>query len=206
MADMEEIIRRFLGGDGEAFNQIVRQWETKVYNLAWRFLGNREDAQDIVQETFLSVFQSLRNLRDPKSFPAWLYRIALNHCRARWRSRPGDLSLNDPVSPEEEGDEGESRVLLPSQQTRDPLEAMDLIRKSLAGLSEDHRTAIILKEYLGLNLEEVAEVMGCPLSTAKSRVYHGLRGVQRNLKRLLSRPRQGLRPSKSTNETTDEHR
>jgi len=190
MADLEEIIRRFLGGDGEAFNQIVRQWETKVYNLAWRFLGNREDAQDIVQETFLSVFQSLRNLRDPKSFPAWLYRIALNHCRARWRSRPGDLSLNDPVSPEEEGDEGESRVLLPSQQTRDPLEAMDLIRKALAGL----------------NLEEVAEVMGCPLSTAKSRVYHGLRGVQRNLKRLLSRPRQGLRPSKSTNETTDEHR
>jgi RNA polymerase sigma-70 factor (ECF subfamily) len=54
----------------------------------------------------------------------------------------------------------------------------------LAGLSEDHRTAIVLKEYLGLSLEELASVMDCPLSTAKSRLYHGLRGVQRNLKRM----------------------
>ena len=67
---------------------------------------------------------------------------------------------------------------------RDALETRDLIRKALMGLSEEHRSAIILKEYLGLNLEEVARVMDCPLSTAKSRLYHGLRGVQRNLVRI----------------------
>jgi RNA polymerase sigma-70 factor (ECF subfamily) len=66
---------------------------------------------------------------------------------------------------------------------------MDLIRKALAGLSEDHRTAVILKEYMGLSLEELAQVMGCPLSTAKSRLYHGLREVQQNLIRLGIRPR-----------------
>ena len=70
------------------------------------------------------------------------------------------------------------------QQVLDSVETVDLIRKSMMGLSEDHRTAIVLKEYLGLSLEEVANVMDCPLSTAKSRVYHGLRGVQRNLRRL----------------------
>jgi RNA polymerase sigma-70 factor (ECF subfamily) len=64
------------------------------------------------------------------------------------------------------------------------VETADLVRKALAGLSEDHRTAVVLKEHVGLSLEEVAAVMDCPLSTAKSRVYHGLRGVQKNLARL----------------------
>lgn len=183
-ADPDQIIRRFLGGDGEAFNLLVRQWETKVFNLAWKFLGNREDAQDVVQETFLSVFQSLQTLRDHKSFPTWLYRIALNHCRARWRSRTLDVSLDDPLP----GNAGERSEFTPAKalkhRSTDPLETIDLIRKSLAGLSDEHRTAIVLKEYLGLNLEEIARVMDCPLSTAKSRLYHGLREVQKNLKRL----------------------
>ncbi len=185
MAEVDESIRRFLGGDGEAFERLVRQWETKVYNLAWRFLGNREDAQDVAQETFLSVYQSLKNLRDPRSFPTWLYRIALNHCRARWRNRPNDLSLDDPLPAKEDGENEQHLSELFKMDARDPLETLDLIRKSLAGISADHRTAIILKEYLGLNLEEVAEVMDCPLSTAKSRLYHGLHAVQRNLRRLL---------------------
>jgi len=185
MAEVEQTIRRFLGGEEEAFDRLVREWETKVYNLAWRYLGNREDAQDVVQETFLSVYQSLRSLHDPKSFPAWLYRIALNHCRAGWRNRSNDLSLDDPL-PVHGGDEkGKPIAELLRIEARDPLETVDLIRKSLASISEDHRAAIILKEYMGLNLEEVAEVMDCPLSTAKSRLYHGLRGVQRNLRRLL---------------------
>ena len=185
MAEVEQTIRRFLGGEEEAFDRLVREWETKVYNLAWRYLGSREDAQDVVQETFLSVFLSLKNLREPKSFPTWLYRIAVNHCRARWRNRSNDVSLEEPL-PGHEGRETRRPIgELLRIEARDPVETADLIRKSLAVISEDHRTAIILKEYLGLNLEEVAEVMDCPLSTAKSRLYHGLRGVQRNLRRLL---------------------
>ncbi len=180
----EEIIRRFLDGDDEAFELLVRQWETKVYNLAFRFLGNREDAQDIAQETFLSVFRSIRALREPKSFPTWLYRITLNHCRARWRAQTTDVPLDEPFA----GNDGEEKELslslLVGSRDQDTLEIVDVIKKAMAGLSEDHRVSIILKEYLGLSLEEVATVMGCPLSTAKSRVYHGLRGVQRNLKRI----------------------
>jgi RNA polymerase sigma-70 factor (ECF subfamily) len=184
MMQSEETVRRFLEGDDEAFNLLVRQWETKVYNLAWRFLGNREDAQDVVQETFLSVFRSIRKLREPRSFSTWLYRIALNHCRARWRSHSPDLSLEDRV-PDQEGSEKDlSLALVVGRREQDVLEIVDLIRKALIGLSEDHRSAIILKEYVGLTLEEIAAVMGCPLSTAKSRLYHGLRGVQHNLRRM----------------------
>jgi RNA polymerase sigma-70 factor (ECF subfamily) len=181
MNQAEDAVQRFLEGDEEAFSRLVRQWEVKVYNLAWRFLGNREDAQDIAQETFLSVFKSIRQLRDPKSFQTWLYRIALNHCRAHWRRQTQEVSLDDSVS----GDDGNiPEPIAAGQENRDPLEVTDLLRKALTGISEHHRAAIILKEYVGLNLEEVAVVMDCPLSTAKSRLYHGLRGVQRNLKRI----------------------
>jgi len=189
MAETEEAVRRFLEGEEEAFNRIVRRWDRKVYNLAWRMLGNREDAQDVTQETFLSIFKSIKNLRDPGRFSTWLYQITLNHCRARWKSRASNLALEDSLS-SGAGEEGENPSLALSAPAKaDSLEALDLIRKALAGLSEDHRTAVILKEYMGLSLEELAQVMGCPLSTAKSRLYHGLREVQQNLIRLGIKPR-----------------
>jgi len=178
------VIRRFLEGDEHAFTEIVRQWETKIFNLAWRYMGNREDAQDVVQDTFLSVFKSAKNLRDPDSFSTWLYRITLNHCRTRWRRRSPELSLDDPLAGREDGEYEITGSMVAGSAPRDALETRDLIRKALMGLSEEHRAAIILKEYLGLNLEEVARVMDCPLSTAKSRLYHGLKGVQRNLMRI----------------------
>jgi RNA polymerase sigma-70 factor, ECF subfamily len=183
MMETGDAVRSFLNGEEEAFNQIVRLWERKIYNLAWRMVGNREDAQDVVQETFLSAFKSIKGLRDPDSFPTWLYQITLNHCRARRRSRNINLSLAEPVS-NEMGNEKALSDTIPAEDSGDPIERLDLIQKALAGLSEDHRSAIVLKEYAGLSLEEVAIVMDCPLSTAKSRLYHGLRDVQRNLKRL----------------------
>jgi RNA polymerase sigma-70 factor (ECF subfamily) len=182
--EADQVIRRFLEGDEQAFTEIVRQWETKVFNLAWRYMGNREDAQDVVQETFLSVFKSAKNLRDPNSFSTWLYRITLNHCRSRWRRRTPELSLDDPLIGREDGGNEITGSMVAVSPPRDSLETRDLIRKALMGLSEEHRSAIILKEYLGLNLEEIARVMECPLSTAKSRLYHGLKGVQRNLLRF----------------------
>jgi RNA polymerase sigma-70 factor, ECF subfamily len=184
MVQTEEAIRRFLDGEEAAFSQIVRQWERKVFNLAWRMLGNREDAQDIVQETFLSIYKSIRNLRDTSSFSTWLYKITLNHCRARRKSRSSSFFSSEVVS--EQGEEGEGiQYVVPSTQSAsESFEALDAIRKAMADLSEEHRIAIVLKEYVGLSLEELADVMNCPLSTAKSRLYHGLRGVQRNLKRM----------------------
>jgi RNA polymerase sigma-70 factor, ECF subfamily len=184
MAAIDETIRRFLDGEEEAFSQIVKAWEGKIYSFAWRMLGNREDAQDAVQETFLSVFKSIRNLRDPALFSSWLYRIALNHCRSQRRSRSSDLSLSEQIFESSGDEEGFSASSPEAPRGGDALETIDIIRKALTGLSEDHRTAIVLKEYVGLSLEEIASVMECPLSTAKSRVYHGLRDVQRNLKRL----------------------
>jgi RNA polymerase sigma-70 factor (ECF subfamily) len=184
MADKEAVVSRFLNGDDDAFDLLVGQWDKKIYNLAWRFLGNREDAQDVVQETFLSVYRSIGTLREPKSFPTWLYRIALNHCRSRWRKQGSDLSLEDAISANSNGGRKGTLLQVIGKNKEDSLEIVDIIRKALMGISDDQRTAILLKEYMGLSLEEVAGIMECPLSTAKSRLYHGLREAQRNLKRL----------------------
>jgi RNA polymerase sigma-70 factor (ECF subfamily) len=184
MAETNEAVRRFLDGEKGAFSSIVKCWERKVYSLAWRMLGNHEDAQDVVQETFLSVYKAIGGLRDPGSFSTWLYRITLNHCRVRRKARAAELFLNDRIFDQTIGDEGLPGGISEPHRGVEALETLDIVRKALAGLREDHRTAIILKEYLGLSLEELANVMDCPLSTAKSRLYHGLRSVQRNLKRM----------------------
>jgi RNA polymerase sigma-70 factor (ECF subfamily) len=184
MAETNEAVRRFLDGEKGAFGSIVKCWERKVYSLAWRMLGNHEDAQDVVQETFLSVYKAIGGLRDPGSFSTWLYRITLNHCRVRRKARAAELFLNDRIFDQTVGDEGLPGGISEPHRGVEALETLDIVRKALAGLREDHRTAIILKEYLGLSLEELANVMDCPLSTAKSRLYHGLRSVQRNLKRM----------------------
>ena len=184
MAEIDEAVRKFLDGEEAAFSDIVKRWEGKVYSLAWRMLGSREDAQDVVQETFLSVFKSIRGLRDPGSFSTWLYKIALNHCRARRRSRASEVHSGQYASDQIGAGEDILANMPAVDRGPEELETIDIIRKALAGLSEDHSTAIVLKEYLGLSLEELARVMDCPLSTAKSRLYNGLKGVQQNLKRM----------------------
>ncbi len=186
-----EAVTKYLDGEEAAFSWIVRRWEGKIYSLAWRMLGSREDAQDVVQETFLSVFKAIRGLRDPGSFPTWLYQIALNHCRARRKSRVSKRQRGEHTLDQTGAGEDILSNMPAVERGAEKLESIDIIRKALAGLGEDHRTAIVLKEYLGLSLEELASVMECPLSTAKSRLYNGLKGVQRNMKRMgidLSKP------------------
>ena len=163
---------------------IVRTHQAMVYRYL-RYMGAAADvAEDVAQETFLAVFRSLKGLRDPRSFPTWLYRIALNQCRAKWRQRAPELSLDEAVSGKGGDEQLEPQIADETIDVAAKIELKDLVCKALMNTSEEHRAAIILKEYIGLNLEEVAEVMGCPLSTAKSRLYHGLRGVQKNLRRL----------------------
>ncbi len=130
MIETEEAVRRFVGGEEEAFSPIVRHWEKKIYNLAWRMVGNREDAQDIVQETFLSVFKSIKSLRDPGSFSTWVYRIALNHCRARRRSTR--FLLID-SGPDQAGDEGSPLFVIPAEDRGDSLEIRDTHSKVVGG-------------------------------------------------------------------------
>jgi RNA polymerase sigma-70 factor (ECF subfamily) len=177
----EELVARSIGGDSESFNELILRWERPIYALAYRTIGREEDARDVCQETFLRAFRALPGFRGQAKFSSWLYRIALNLCRD-WMRRERRARL---VQPPEDVDLMELAVAAePSESIEDLVSRKDqarLVERAMATLSEEQRTAIVLKEYHGLTFQEIADVVGCPLSTVKTRLYQGLTVLRREL-------------------------
>jgi RNA polymerase sigma-70 factor (ECF subfamily) len=182
----EELVDRSRSGDVESFNQLITRWERPIYALAYRVIGQEEDARDVCQETFLRAFRGLGGFKGQAKFSSWLYRIALNLCRDWIRRRrrtpistlPEDVELDDLAS--EVG---------PSESVEDLVARRELsgvVEVAMARLPEEQRTAIILKEYHGMTFQEIADLQGCPLSTVKTRLYQGLSVLRRDLEE--SRP------------------
>jgi RNA polymerase sigma-70 factor, ECF subfamily len=177
----EDLVDRSRGGDVESFNQLITRWERPIYALAYRVIGQEEDARDVCQETFLRAFRGLAGFKGQAKFSSWLYRIALNLCRDWIRRRrrtpistlPEDVELEDLAS--EAG---------PSESVEDLVARRELsgvVEVAMARLPEEQRTAIILKEYHGMTFQEIADLQGCPLSTVKTRLYQGLSVLRRDL-------------------------
>jgi RNA polymerase sigma-70 factor (ECF subfamily) len=177
----EELVTKSIGGDADSFNQLVLRWERPIYALAYRVIGREEDARDVCQETFLRAFRALGGFRGQAKFSSWLYRIALNLCRdwVRRQKRTPVVPLPDDVDVME---------LAASREPTEPMEDVvarhdltRLVERAMARLPEEQRTAIILKEYHGLTFQEIADLVGCPLSTVKTRLYQGLTVLRREL-------------------------
>jgi len=179
----EELVARSIGGDLDSFNQLVLRWERPIYALAYRVIGREEDARDVCQETFLRAFRALGGFKGQAKFSSWLYRITLNLCRD-WirRERRQPLAQTpegvDLVELAGEGDDVESIEDLVARK-----EIGAVVSKAMALLPEDQRTAIVLKEYHGLTFQEIADMLDCPLSTVKTRLYQGLTVLRRQLER-----------------------
>jgi RNA polymerase sigma-70 factor (ECF subfamily) len=177
----EELVARSIRGDNDSFNELILRWERPIYALAYRTIGREEDARDVCQETFLRAFRALPGFRGQSKFSSWLYRIALNLCRD-WQRRERRTPV---VQPPEDMDVMELAVAAePSESIEDLVARKDLMRgveKAMALLPEEQRTAIVLKEYHGLTFQEIADLVGCPLSTVKTRLYQGLTVLRREL-------------------------
>jgi RNA polymerase sigma-70 factor, ECF subfamily len=177
----EELVARSIGGDSDSFNELVLRWERPIYALAYRTIGREEDARDVCQETFLRAFRALPGFRGQAKFSSWLYRIALNLCRD-WIRRERRAPI---VQPPEDVDVMElAAAAEPTESIEDMVARKDLSRaveRAMALLPEEQRTAIVLKEYHGLTFQEIAELVGCPLSTVKTRLYQGLIVLRREL-------------------------
>jgi RNA polymerase sigma-70 factor, ECF subfamily len=177
----EELVARSVGGDTESFNQLILRWERPIYALAYRVIGREEDARDVCQETFLRAFRALRGFKGQAKFSSWLYRIALNLCR--------DWIRRERRAPLAQAPEGVDLLDLAAE--REPSESIETlvarremsraVAKAMALLPEEQRTAIILKEYHGLTFQEIADLLDCPLSTVKTRLYQGLSVLRRAL-------------------------
>lgn len=170
----EDLVAAFQGGDWSAFDVLVARWERKIRGAIFRILGSEEEARDLCQEAFLKAFRSLGSFKGEARFSSWLYQIALNLCRDRMRRKKGRtmVSLDDL----EDGTEPPTRAL-PPPSALDLVLARDLSRTvaaAVAGLPDDQREVIVLKEYQGLTFLEIADVLGIPISTVKTRLYRGL--------------------------------
>jgi len=183
----EELVARSLEGDTESFNQLVLRWERPIYALAYRVIGREDDARDVCQETFLRAFRGLGAFRGQAKFSSWLYRIALNLCRdwIRRERRAPFVAAPDGVDVVEMAAERSSVESIEDYLARQ--ETSRAIVRAMRALTEEQRTAIILKEYQGLTFQEIADLVSCPLSTVKTRVYQGLLVLRREMQQESQR-------------------
>lgn len=181
-------------GDVEAFNQLVRLYEGRVYNLCYRMLGDADSAADVTQDTFISAYRNLAKFRGGL-FRSWLLRIATNACydALRARKRRPSVSLGMKRDEDDEGtgldvpDPGESL-----DETALRRELGVAIQEGLALLPEDQRIVVVLSDVQGLAYEEIAQVTNTNLGTVKSRLSRGrarLRDILRAGELLPSRYR-----------------
>lgn len=176
------LVEQFQAGDHAAFDVLVERHYKRIYELAYYFVHDVEDAYDITQEVFLRVFNSLANFKGDSSFYTWVYRIATNACvdYRRRKSRRQGVELNDELIPQEDVASLVVRERSPHQQTLDR-ELNTMIRHAVAQLPEKQRQVFILRHYEGLSLQEIATILGKGLGTIKAHLFHATRTMRRLL-------------------------
>ncbi len=171
----EQIVRRALEGDGEAFGEIVRRWERKIFALAYGMLGSAEEARDATQETFIAAFRNLRAFRGEAKVSSWLHRIAVNQCITRQRR----ARVRPETGIEDEAEAfGERFLAAPAEGSphgaAERRERTEAVRRAVQALPPELREVVLLKEFEELTFQEIADALGVPLSTVKSRLYRAL--------------------------------
>jgi RNA polymerase sigma-70 factor (ECF subfamily) len=181
-ATPDRLIEQCLAGDQSAWDQIVRQNWRKVFNVAYKFVGRHEEAEDLTQDIFLKIFKALGTFDRRANFQTWIVSISRNLCIDHYRSvrkerqtiaREVDTGDLQPASPE--------RTPYAAAEHKD-LRAM--LREALQGLPATLRTAVVLRDLQELSYQEIAEKLDLPEGTVKSRINRGRIELARQLKRL----------------------
>jgi RNA polymerase sigma-70 factor, ECF subfamily len=171
------LIERFKKGEIGAFDEIVSKYQKQVYNIAYGFIGNCEDAYDISQEVFIKVFRSLRQLKNGASFFLWLKRITINTCTDFVRRQANEQTLEE-FSYIQERYADDNRT---SDRIMETGELKNVINRAVERLPMKQRKVFMLRHYDELPLKDIAEVLGCSLGTVKAHLF---RATQR-LRTLL---------------------
>src|ERR1044072_1599182 len=180
----ELIVERALTGDAEAFGELVRRWERRIFALTYGMLGREEDARDATQETFLAAFRNLRGFRGEAKVSSWLHRIAGNQCITRQRRAKvrGETALED------EAEKNAAVFALPASaspaRAAEHQERSIAVRRAVGSLPPDLRQVVVMKEFEELTFQEIADVLEVPLSRVKSRLYTALRQLQMRLQKF----------------------
>jgi len=169
----EDLIKRSRQGDIEAFEQLISKYQQKVYNIAYRLMGNPHDANDLAQEALIKVFKSIKNFRGDASFGTWVYHIIINVCRdeLRKRSRYHVSSLDEPFNGEDGPINKEVADLSASpERIYEQKESGEYLQGLINSLNPEYRMVVIMRETLGYSYEEIATELDINLGTVKSRL------------------------------------
>jgi len=168
------VVQAFLDGDQRAFGELVRRYDNRLLNFVYRTVGDRERAQDLVQETFVRVYRHLARFDQSKKFSTWIYTIASNLAKNELRNRSRNpLVLFQTIKKNWEADhrplEWEDTQYKPDDLFR-KRHLREKVEEAVAQLPEHHRIVFVLRELEGKTYEEIAEITGCNLGTVKSRL------------------------------------
>ena len=179
---IEALIQRCLKGDQQAWEAIVRQYRRKVFNVAYKFVGRHDEAEDLTQDIFLKIFKSLDTFDRRANFQTWLISISRNLCIDHYRSvrkeretidRNIDASVLSPVS------KTQSQMSMMEQRDR-----VELLREALGALPKTLRTAVLLRDIQELSYHEIAQKLNLPEGTVKSRINRGRNELARQIRKL----------------------
>lgn len=179
-------IKQVLKGDQNAFGEIVELYKDQVYQICFRMLWDRHEAEDAAQEAFIKAFINIHSYDPKRKFVTWLYRIATNLCIDRIRKKKPDYHLDAEIA----GTEGlnmysqiSSAENLPEKEVEN-LELQGTIQEAILKLPEKYRSVIVLKYIEELQLQEIADILDLPLGTVKTRVHRGRETLRKYLRNL----------------------
>lgn len=179
-----ELVRALRRGDDRAFAELVRLHQQRIYNLAYNYVKDEEEAKDLTQDIFITVHRSLAGLREEAKFGAWLYQLALNHCRNRYKrlQRRGffrSRSIDDPDAPLHltTGESPEGLLVSKDQD--------QLVRQAIAELAPAEKEIVLLRDIEGLSYDEIGEVLAIPLGTVKSKLNRARLALKNRLEKLF---------------------
>ncbi len=199
-----QLIARLRARDEIAFTEFVRAHQTRVFQLVFRMLGNRAEAEEMTQEVFLTVFKSIDSFRGDSKLSTWLYRITANHCKNRikylGRRARGSKELDEAA----EKGAVESASMETSARIERPDEAVlgreteNVVQNALAKLDEEHRTLIVLRDLEGMTYEEIQAVTGLAEGTVKSRLHRARLALKEHVEAAYARPARVAREPEPT--------
>jgi RNA polymerase sigma-70 factor, ECF subfamily len=180
----EQLVELASGRDPEAFGEIVRRWERKIFALCFGMLTREDEARDATQETFIAAYRSAARFRGEAKVSSWLHRIAVNQCltvKRRAKTRAEDYL-------DEESGESDRIFIAPISfspgNEAEQSERLRVVRQAVGSLPVDLKQVVVMKEFEEMTFQEISDILELPLSTVKSRLYTALKQLKMKLDRL----------------------
>jgi RNA polymerase sigma-70 factor (ECF subfamily) len=189
MTELERsLLRRLRDRDERAFRELIEGHRDRVFNITFRMLGNRAEAEDVAQEVFITVFKTIETFREESKFSTWLYRVTVNHCknRIKYLARRHDRD-RDELDETSNGHNNNHAIGGPGPTAPDrALEGAQmekLLQDAIGNLDDEHRVVVVLRDVEDLSIEEICEITGLPDGTVKSRLHRARLALRKKLQR-----------------------